>query len=113
MVGVVFTDEARDWYLGLDEKDQEAVFRKVGLLEQYGVTLGYPHSSEIKGGKIPLRELRIQSGGRPLRAFYLFDATRDAIVLCGGDKTGDDRFYDVMVTRAENIWKQYLEEHER
>ena len=40
-----------------------------------------------------MRELRVQSG-RPLRVFYAFDPTRSAILI-GGDKTGDNRFYDL------------------
>jgi hypothetical protein len=55
-----------------------------------------------------LRELRIQSRGRPLRVFYAFDPLRQAVLLLGGDKTGDDRFYVSMVPRVEAIWVQYL-----
>lgn len=110
MVEVILTDEARDWYLGLDAKDQDAVVGSIARLEQLGVTLGHPYSSQIKGSKYAMRELRIQSGGRPLRAFYVFDVTRDAVVLCAGDKTGDDRFYEEMVPKAERIWEQYLRE---
>jgi hypothetical protein len=32
-------------------------------------------------------------GGNPLRIFYAFDPRRRAILLIGGDKTGNDRFY--------------------
>jgi hypothetical protein len=60
-----------------------------------------------------LRELRVQSGGRPLRVFYIFDAIRQAVLLVGGDKTGDARFYLVMVPFAEAIWEQYQAERER
>lgn len=57
----------------------------VGLLEEWGVNLGYPHSSKIKGAKTgALRELRIQSGGRRLRILYAFDPRRTAILLIGG-----------------------------
>ena len=34
-----------------------------------------------------MRELRVQSGGRPLRLFYTFDPRRSAILPFGGDKT--------------------------
>jgi hypothetical protein len=37
----------------------------VGLLEAKGLALGYPHSSAIEGSRHALRELRVQSGGRP------------------------------------------------
>jgi hypothetical protein len=46
---------------------------------------------------------RSQSHGKPLRTFYAFDPGRTAILLIGGDKTGDDRFYDVMVPIADKI----------
>ena len=67
MVEVVATNEFKGWYLGLDEGDQFAVRGGVGVLEQVGVALGAPRSSAIKGSRFALRELRIQSSGRPLR----------------------------------------------
>ncbi len=33
-----------------------------------------------------------------------------AILLIGGDKTGDDRFYDRMIPLAERLYDEYLEE---
>ena len=105
---VVVTDEFEAWFGGLGERDQDAATRLVDLLEQNGVKLGFPYSSAIKGSKHPLRELRKK--GRPLRLIYAFDPKRDAVMLVGGDKTGDDRFYDVMVPFAERLWEQYLAE---
>jgi hypothetical protein len=46
----------------------------------------------------------------PLRTFYAFDPRRTAILLIGGDKTGDDRFYDEMVPKADKIYDEYLRE---
>lgn len=80
------------------------------MLEQYGPTLPFPYSSAIKGSPMALRELRVQSGGRPLRVFYAFDPIRQAVLLLGGDKTGDNRFYETMVPQAERVWAQYLKE---
>ena len=57
-----------------------------------------------------MRELRIQSGGRPLRVFYAFDPRRTAILLIAGDKTGDDRFYTRYVPIADNLYDEYIEE---
>jgi hypothetical protein len=102
---IVVTDQFRDWYLSLDEKDADAIEFSVGLLEQFGVALGAPHSSRIVG--TALRELRVQSGGRPLRAFYAFDPKRQAVLLIGGDKTGDGRFYRKMIAEATALWNEY------
>lgn len=57
-----------------------------------------------------MRELRVQSGGRPIRIFYAFDPRRSAILLIGGDKTGRDRFYEEMVPLADRLYDAHLEE---
>ena len=51
-----------------------------------------------------------QSGGRPLRVFYAFDTRRTSILLIGGDKTGNDRFYEEYVPVADELYDQHLEE---
>jgi len=107
MVEVEGTEEFEAWFLALPEKDAEAVARVIGLLEERGVALGFPYSSGVKGSRV-LRELRIQAGGRPLRVFYAFDPLRRAVLLLGGAKTGEDRFYEALVPRAERIWAEYL-----
>lgn len=62
----------------------------------------------MNGASFALRELRAQSGGRPLRVFYAFDPERQAVLMIGGDKTGDDRFYEHRCCEA--IWQAYLKE---
>ena len=57
-----------------------------------------------------MRELRIQSEGRPLRVFYAFDPRRSAILLIGGDKTGDDRFYERLIPVADGLYDVHLKE---
>ena len=110
MVEVIGCTEFEVWFVDLEEGDQDAVARVVDMLEQRGVQLPHPYSSQIKGSSIALRELRVQSGGRPLRVFYAFDPARQAVLLIGGDKTGDNRFYDQMIPLSERIWAQYLKE---
>jgi hypothetical protein len=43
-----------------------------------------------------MRELRVQHQGRPYRVLYAFDPRRAAILLIGGDKTGNDRWYEIL-----------------
>ncbi len=57
-----------------------------------------------------MRELRVQSRGRPLRVIYAFDPRRTAILLIGGDKTGDDRFYRQMIPIADKLYDEYIME---
>ena len=56
-----------------------------------------------------MRELRIQHRGQPYRVFYAFDPRRSAILLIGGNKTGDDRFYEHMVPVADRIYDDHLQ----
>ena len=55
-----------------------------------------------------MRELRTQHGGRPFRTLYAFDPRQMAIPLIGGDKTGDNRWYDVNVPIADRLYDQHL-----
>ena len=45
-----------------------------------------------------------------LRTLYAFDPLRVAILLVGGDKTGDDRWYEASVALADRIYDQHLRE---
>jgi hypothetical protein len=60
-----------------------------------------------------MRELRAQSRGKPLRIFYAFDRRRMAILLIGGDKTGDKPFYDRMIPIADRLYDEHLAELEK
>jgi hypothetical protein len=48
--------------------------------------------------------------GKPLRVFYAVDPRRTAILLIGGDKTGDKRFYDRMIPVADALYDEHLAE---
>ena len=108
---VEYTDEFEFWWQQLTEAEQEDVAATVGLLEHYGPLLGFPHSSAVKGARHGhMRELRTQSGGRPLRTLYAFDPRRVAILLIGGGMTGDDDWYDRFVPVADALYDKHLEE---
>jgi len=105
------TDEFGVWFGTLTEAEQDDVIAYVTLLETHDVKLGFPHSSGIKGSRHShMRELRVQSGGSPIRIFYAFNPLRNAILLTAGDKTGDDRFYKKMVPLADALYDVHLEE---
>ena len=74
-----YTNEFRAWWETLTAAQQEDVAAAVQLLQEHGPTLRFPHTSGITGSRhAHLRELRVQSGGRPLRIFYAFDPRRTA-----------------------------------
>lgn len=108
---VEVTDECKAWLEDLSEADFNSVDFSVDLLTERGPQLDHPHSSKINGSRhAHMRELRVQSGGQPLRIFYAFDPRRSAILLIGGDKTGDKRFYDRMIPVADDLYDIYLDE---
>jgi hypothetical protein len=107
---VEFTDEFESWWNVLNEAEQESVDASVRLLEARGPNLPFPHSSSVEMSRHShMRELRIQHGGRPYRVLYAFDPRRAAILLIGGDKTGNDRWYETHVPLADRLYEQHLE----
>ena len=108
---VEYTDEFGQWWQELSETQQNAVAARVYLLMEYGPRLPYPYSSDVNASRHGrMRELRVQSSGRPIRVFYAFDPRRTSILLIGGDKAGDDRFYDVYVPIADDLYDEHLKE---
>jgi hypothetical protein len=110
MSEIIYTDEFGEWFKGLDKEDQERVFSVVDKLEVMGLALKEPHSKPLHGTTYAIRELRAAGGRNAIRIFYAYDPERNAVLILGGDKTGNPRFYDEMLPRVEAIWKQYLEE---
>lgn len=108
---VEYTDEFGEWWTGLTETQQDRMAATVRLLAARGPSLPFPYSSGVNGSRHEhMRELRVQSRGNPLRIFYAFDPRRTAILLIGGDKTGNDRFYEQFVPLADALYDTYLEE---
>ncbi|HEY7768419.1 type II toxin-antitoxin system RelE/ParE family toxin [Longimicrobium sp.] len=108
---VEYTDEFGGWWDSLSEREQDSVARSVQLLEAAGPHLPFPHSSSVRGSRYShMRELRVQHEGRPYRVLYAFDPRRVAILLIGGDKTGDGRWYQRFIPVAEVLYDAHLEE---
>jgi hypothetical protein len=110
---VEFTDQFGEWWDGLDEDEQESIDSVVGMLSALGPALARPYADAVKDSRYPnMRELRVQHQGRPFRLLYAFDPRRVAIILIGGDKTGDSRWYDVYVPIADRLYEEHLHETE-
>jgi hypothetical protein len=108
---VEYTDEFGAWWDSLDEDEQISVAASVELLRQFGPNLPRPHADTLVGSKHSnMKELRTQHEGRPLRTLFAFDARRTAILLIGGDKTGDNRFYNRMIPIADCLFDEHLAE---
>lgn len=109
MVEAEYTDEFGLWWGSLTEREQEDVAASVRWLEHQGVRLGYPHSSGISRSRhTHMSELRVQHAGRPYRVLYAFDPRRNAILLLGGDRTGNERWYEEFVPVADRLYDEHI-----
>jgi hypothetical protein len=106
---VEYTDDFEHWWAGLTDAEQESVASYVELLEQRGPGLPHPYGSAVITSRHGhMRELRIQHAGKPYRVLYAFDPRRVAILLVGGDKTGNDRWYATFVPVADALYDRRL-----
>jgi len=114
---VGFTDEFGTWGHTLSEQEQDDIDASVGVLEQFGPFLKEPLSKRIESSRhYPnMKELRTSTvGGDRLRIFYAFDPRRVAILLIGGNKTGQwEEFYDEYIPIADNLYDTHLNEIKR
>jgi hypothetical protein len=106
---VEFTSEFERWWNSLSEGEQDTVDAFVRLLQKRGPSLGRPHVDLIQSSRHPnMKELRPQHAGRPYRVLFAFDSRRTAILLLGGDKTGNDRWYEEFVPIADRLFDEHL-----
>jgi hypothetical protein len=108
------TDQFADWYSSLTEAEQDAVIAVVEFLAEQGPQLDRPHADRIKGSRYHnLKELRPRGAAKNCRVLFIFDPRRQAVLLVGGDKTGQwARWYRTAIPEAERLYEEYLEELE-
>lgn len=107
---VEYTNEFEEWWDSMTFEEQNDVAASVNLLKRVGPHLKFPKSSGISGSKHShMRELRIQHAGNPYRVLYAFDPRRCAVLLIGGNKTGNDRWYDQFVPIADSLYDEHIE----
>lgn len=110
---VEYTDEFEQWWLTLDEATQDSIDQVIDLLQERGPNLPFPHSSSLNRSRHGhMRELRVQHKGDPYRILYAFAPRRVAILLLGGNKKGNDRWYEEYVPQADKLYDQLLKELE-
>lgn len=82
-----------EWADRLDQADAEALLAAIRVLRDVGPGLGRPLVDTVLASRHKnMKELRPGSTGRTeVRVLFAFDRTRRAILLLGGDKSGDWR----------------------
>ena len=101
---VIATDTFSDWFASLNASDQANTIAGMILLREKGPHLARPYADTVKGSAFNnMKELRVQSKGDPLRAFFAFDPKRKGVLLCAGNKAGNEKcFYKRMIPIADN-----------
>ena len=95
----------------LSDEEREEVAAKVNLLKLFGPMLKRPHADTLKGSKYEnMKELRAKTSASELRVAFAFDATRQAVLLMGGDKSGvgQKAFYAQLIARADRLFAAHL-----
>jgi len=107
---VITTDTFDGWFDSLNDSDRANVIAGMLLLQEMGPHLSRPYADTLYDSKyVNMKELRVQSKGDPLRAFFAFDPDRKGILLCAGNKVGDEkRFYKRMIPIADKEYKVHL-----
>jgi hypothetical protein len=108
------TEEIAEWIKKLDEDAREAILKSLLILQEIGPSLGRPYVDTINESKHKnMKELRIQNRQRLFRILFAFDPDRKAILLIGGDKRGDKRFYQKMIPIADALFDKHMEKWRR
>jgi hypothetical protein len=106
---VEYTDEFGAWWDTLASEEQFSVRAAVIVLGQRGPSLGRPYVDIIKNSKFSnMKELRTQHRGEPYRILFAFDPRRAAILLIGGNKVGNNRWYREFVPVADKLYEEHL-----
>ncbi len=102
------TDEFEDWWVTLTEAQQEALTERLRRLGDSGPALGRPLVDTLAGSRYPNMKERASAGGT-LRVLFAFDPRRVAVLLVGGDKSGDWRgWYQRAIPEADRLYAAHL-----
>jgi hypothetical protein len=110
---VEFTDQFEVWWSDLTEEQQEALDDRVMLLAEHGPNLKRPVVGRIERSRhANMKELRVSAAGA-LRVLFAFDPRTHAILLIGGDKSGEwNDWYRSAIPRADDLYDEHLDEIE-
>ena len=86
--------------------ERGAVMNAVAKLEAFGDQLGWAHTSQVKGSRFGIRELRPRAGRSACRVLYRRVADAMVVLAVGPEAVHDQRGFDRAVRRAEERLKE-------
>ena len=108
---VLFDDNFAAWLSDLEPDVTDAILAQVELIRERGPQLGRPFADTVAGSTFSnMKELRVQFCGEPWRILFAFDPDRAAILLVGGNKRGDKRWYKTWIPLADERFRRHLDD---
>jgi hypothetical protein len=108
---IEYTDQFERWWDTLTEEQQDALDDRIILLAEVGPGLKRPVVGDVKHSRhTNMKELRVSLAGS-LRVLFAFDPRRYAILLIGGDKSGEwAEWYRHAIPAADALYDTHLAE---
>lgn len=109
---VILHPEFDKWLQKLDINEKKAIAEAARVLQAFGPTLGRPWVDHVKDSNLSnLKELRVRSTGQPIRVLFAFDPWTKGVLLVGGNKAGDCKWYKKNIPIAEQRFSEHVERH--
>lgn len=111
---LIYVEEFTAWLDAQEEALQDEALARLELLKERGPLLGRPYADTVKDSNLSnLKELRFESARAPIRILYAFDPKQQGIILLGGNKQGDKRWYKTNIPIAEQRFSEHLEKQRK
>jgi len=107
---VEFHDDFVSDYQDLPGEVQDELLAHMEVLEIIGPQMKRPRVDTLKGSKHKnMKELRFDACDGAWRFAFAFDPNRQAVVLCGGGKSGisESRFYKRLIAKADSRYSAH------
>jgi hypothetical protein len=99
-----------EWLAGLEVEVRNEIIAHANLLRERGPQLGRPYVDTLEDSEFAnMKELRVQFRGDPWRILFAFDSRRVAILLVGGNKRGDKRWYKKHLPIADERFRRHVQ----
>src|SRR5271165_7684572 len=106
---VLFHPEFEPEFGELPEIVQDELLTRLGVLQEFGPSLGRPNVDTLQGSSFPnMKELRFRLDDGLWRFAFAFDPNRQAVILVGGNKIGQRRFYQELISLADKRFAAHV-----
>jgi hypothetical protein len=111
---LVYLAEYESWRDDQEEDLQDEAAAQLEVLKLFGPTLGRPRVDTLYDSQLPnLKEVRFYFKGAPIRILFVFDPKQQGVIILGGDKSGDKRWYKKHIPIAEKLYAEHLKKQKK